>query len=119
MKLRSQLFGILALLSLAWLCYGFSATSSAFSNVMSTPIATSDGLDVDTAKAATALGAGIGSGLGITFFACTSLPFTLLFGLLAWRNSVGLKTQKRHEEMLEATRNQGKSTADILSNNQR
>jgi hypothetical protein len=104
MQLRSRLFGILALLSLAWLCYGFSATGSAFNSVVSTPVAGSSSLTASEANAARTAGAAIGGGLGLTFFACTSLPFTLLFGLLAWRNAAGYRNQKRHEELMDIER---------------
>lgn len=113
MKFRSRLFGLLALLSLAWLCYGVTATGSAFSSVVSTPERGSSSLSASDANAAKAVGATLGSGLSLTIFACTGLPFLLIFGLLSWRNSVGLKTQKRHEETLDAMRNSGKSVSDI------
>lgn len=104
MKFRSRLFGLLTLLSLAWLCYGITATGSAFSSVVSTPAPTSTYLNQSDANAARAVGATIGGGLGLTFFACTGLPFTLIFGLLAWRNAAGLRTQQRHEELMNIER---------------
>lgn len=104
MKFRSRLFGLLALLSLAWLCYGVTATSSAFNSVVSTPAATAGSLSQSDANAARAAGATIGSGISLTIFACTGLPLLLIFGLLSWRNSAGLRAKQRHEELLEVER---------------
>lgn len=107
MQFRARFFGVLAILALLWIVYGFVATSSAASNVMATPVAvaTDSVLSQSEAQAATNAGVALGTGLGIGIFACTGLPFLLIFGLLSWRNSVGLKTQKRHEETLAAMQN--------------
>ena len=107
MLFRARFFGLLALLSLAWIVYGFVATGNAASNVLSTPVASGSDtvLSKADAQAATNAGVALGTGLGLTVFACTGLPFLLVFGLLSWRNSVGLKTQKRHEETLDVMRN--------------
>lgn len=63
--------------------------------------------DGTTADAAFNAGAGIGGGLGVTFFACTGIPALLLFGLLSWRNGVGIKTEQRHREQIEALKGKG------------
>lgn len=105
MKFRSRLFGFLALLSLLWICYGVYASSSAFTQVVSATVTPSGTLDAETAQAARAAGAGIGAGLGLTVFLCSGLPFALLFGLLSWRNSVGLRKEQMHREQIEAIKN--------------
>ena len=37
---------------------------------------------------------------------CLFAPFLAFFSLMAWRNSVGLTTERRHQEQLEALRQQ-------------
>lgn len=106
MKFRSRLFGFLALLSLLWICYGVYASSSAFSQVVSATVTPSGTLDAETTNAARAAGAGIGAGLGLTVFLCSGLPFFVLFSLLSWRNSAGLRKEQMHKEQLDAIRKQ-------------
>lgn len=104
MRFRSRLFGVFALLALGWLCYGLYASSAAFQQVTTAPLPTSEVLSEETRQAATTVGAGLGAGLGITFFLCTGGFPLLLFGLLSWRNSEGLATERRHQEQLNALR---------------
>lgn len=85
------IWGVLTLLSLAWLCYGLLVSSSAYEQV--TQNATSE-----AAQAGVALGASMGVGL----FLCTGLPFLLIFGFLYWRNGVAMRNERQHAEMLRA-----------------
>lgn len=105
MKFRSRLFGVLALLSLAWICYGVFTASSVASNMLSATVTPAGNLDAETAQAARAAGVGIGAGIGLTFFLCSGLPLFVLFSLLSWRNSVGLRKEQMHREQLEAIKN--------------
>lgn len=105
MKFRSRLFGVLALLSLAWICYGMFTASSVASNMLSATVTPAGNLDAETARAARAAGVGIGAGIGLTFFLCSGLPLFVLFSLLSWRNSVGLRKEQMHREQLEAIKN--------------
>lgn len=54
MKFRSRLFGVLALLSLAWICYGMFTASSVASNMLSATVTPAGNLDAETARAARA-----------------------------------------------------------------
>lgn len=54
-------------------------------------------------------GSDIGTGLGVTVVLCLGGFFFGIFALLAWRNGVGLRTQRQHEEMLAAQRGAGAS----------
>lgn len=111
MKFRSRLFGVLALLSLAWMCYGVYASSSVASNLLEATVTPASGIDTETAQAARTVGVGIGAGIGLTFFLCSGIPFFLLFSLLSWRNSAGLRKEQMHQEQLNAIRDSGKSAA--------
>lgn len=48
----------------------------------------------------------VGEGIGVTIILCLSIPFFVAFALLAWRNSVGLRAEERHQEHIEALRQQ-------------
>jgi hypothetical protein len=100
LRFRKNLFLVLAVLALLWVCGGSALFSSAASDVAQTPAPTIQGLSQQEANSYRGLGAAIGGGLGITFFACTGLPLALLFGLLAWRNSAGITNERRHREAL-------------------
>lgn len=102
MKFRSRFFGVLFLLSIAWVCYGLSLSSAAFSNVVGATVTPSGNLTAEETQSLRTAGAGIGAGLGVTFFLCSGLPFALFFGLMSWRNSVGIKNEQRHKEQLDA-----------------
>lgn len=102
MKFRSRFFGVLFLVSLAWVCYGLTLSSAAFSNTVGVRVTPSGNLTAEDTQALRTAGAGIGAGLGVTFFLCSGLPFALFFGLMSWRNSVGLKNEQRHKEQLAA-----------------
>ena len=106
MKFRSRLFGVLALLALAWLCYGMFAYTSYFGTFLNraTPVP-SGSLSSEDRTAIQNAGATIGTGVGMTFVLCTGLPLLALFGLLSWRNGVGLRKEQMHREQLEAIKN--------------
>lgn len=98
MKFRSRLFGVLFIFALLWMCGGAALTSSAFQQTLNR----NPNADDTTANTAYAAGATIGGGIGLTFFLCSGLPFAALFGLLSWRNSVGLRREQMHKEQIEA-----------------
>lgn len=101
MRFRKWLFIVLALLALGWMVLGLSATSSAFQTGVARNAAL-EGVQQDAANTGTTIGAGLTS----TFTLCTGLPLLLLFSFLAWRNAVGIREKKRHEELLQATRHE-------------
>lgn len=96
MKFRQRLFWFLAFIALLWIAYGWSVSGNVYSNTIQQ-------MGTDAGRA----GVAIGAGLGLTAFLCTGLPLFMFFALLAWRNGVGLRTEKRHQEMLDATRSGG------------
>jgi hypothetical protein len=46
----------------------------------------------------------LGEGAGYGLIACVTIPFFAVFSLLAWRNAVGIRTEQRHQEQIEAMR---------------
>jgi hypothetical protein len=104
MGFRKNFFGVLAFLALAFMCYGFVGSSAVISNVVQTPVATTENLTQQEAEAARNTGLVIGTGLATTTTICVGLPFFILFALLSWRNAAGQRTERRHQEMLEVQR---------------
>jgi hypothetical protein len=104
MKFRKNLFTVLAFLSLAFMAYGFLATGAAVDEVTSTAVPTVEGSDAETTTAFRDAGVAVGAGVSITIFLCIGFPFFVVFSLLAWRNSAGLKAERRHQELLAAQR---------------
>jgi len=96
MRFRAQLFTILALISVLWLCGGSTLAIHSAQITASNPTA-----DIQY-KGAYAAGAGVGGAIVVTFFTCSGVPLLLLFLFLAWRNRVGIGIEKRHKEMLQA-----------------
>lgn len=92
-KFWRVVWGVLTLASMAWLCYGISISSSAYTTVASKSA-------TDAGKA----GAAIGASLGIGVFLCTGGLPLLFFGLLYWRNGVGLRNARRHQELIDVQR---------------
>lgn len=114
-RIWRNVWGVLALLSLGWICYGFTATGAAVSNVVGTPVPKSAGSDAQTAQAATAVGATIGGGLGIAFYACSGgVPF-LLFLFAYSRAGAAIRQGLQHQEMMEAIQKGGTPTAMLLA----
>src|SRR4051812_10066676 len=85
------LFALLALGSLCYICYGCTLTSSVVSSAMSTPAATLDSLRSSDAKTLWNTMATVSGSLSIIVFLCTGFPLMLIFGILAWRNSIGVR----------------------------
>lgn len=94
MKFRRNCFGIFSLLvliiAIAWVATGLSAS------------------DTPTETEAEEAGQTIGQGIGVTLILCITIPLFGLLALLSWRNDVGLKTERRHQEQLDAVRQQQK-----------
>lgn len=113
MRILRWFWGILVLLSILWIVYGFSASSTAYSNTVENNTAENE--------EAYEAGAAIGAGIGITFFLCTGIPVLLLSAILYWRNGVGmqrkkdaLETERRHQEqmaLMQAQIDKGKGSS--------
>ena len=102
MKFRRTLFTILALLALAWIVYGLFVSAQATSETIASA-ETRAGTNTEAFQA----GAAIGGTAAVTFFICSGAPFLLIFGLLAWRNGVGIQNERRHQETLAAMQAKG------------
>jgi ribosomal protein L40E len=93
MKFRRNLFGVLALLTLLLACVWIASGLST---------AEEDEVQSEAERA----GRSIGEGIGVTLIVCITVPFIALFALLSWRNDVGIKTERRHQEQLRAAQAQ-------------
>lgn len=91
LRIWRNIWGILALLSLAWMCYGLTASSSAFSQATETNSS-------ETYQA----GAAIGASMGIGVFICTGLPFLLIFLFAYGRAGASIRSERQHRETIEA-----------------
>ena len=106
MKFRKRLFYLFALLAIGWIIYGVAATGDAVNETVTQGSA----LRTESQQSATEAGAALGGGLSLIFFLCTGFPALLFFGMLGWRNSAGIVTERRHQEQLEAARGQARPT---------
>lgn len=97
MRFRSRLFGVLFILALLYTCGGLWYTSSIASRNIQ------DNSSQENTEARN-VGTGIGAGIIYAIVLCPGIPLLLLFGLLSWRNSAGLATERRHQEQLNALR---------------
>lgn len=88
------LWGILVLLSIGWMCVGFSVTSQSAQEV------DAEYNDAQS-EAASDLGVGVGASISLIFFVCTGLPAFLLSSVLYWRNGVKIREDKRHREQMD------------------
>ncbi len=104
MKFLSILFGLCALLSLAWLCGGTIVWQSGV-QIAQTPT-NADPSTVDIAKSIT-------GGLGVGFFACTGLPAAAIFALLSLACNGAYQTERRHQEMLTAQYNRNEALGNM------
>lgn len=100
MQFRARMFAIFFILSLLWIGYGIVVTGSAYSSVTKNAIDRNSTLSEKDQITLTQAGAAMGSGLVITTFLCTGIPAALFFGLLSWRNNVGIVNKQRHEESI-------------------
>lgn len=89
-----NIWGILTILSMGWMCYGVYASTVAYSEVAG-----------KTASEAGKGGAAIGASIGLTGFICVGAPFFILFVVLYWRNGVAIKRAQEHAEMMNALAN--------------
>ncbi len=93
MRFRKNCFSILALLmvvvAILWVASGVSESNK-----------------TETNSEAEETGKTIGQGIGVGLILCISIPLVFFFALMAWRNSVGLATERRHKEQLDALRGQ-------------
>lgn len=93
LKRWRTIWGILTLLSLAFICYGLVASANAFTE-------TTARNDSDAYVAGAAIGAGAGS---FIFLICGGIPF-LLFLVFYLRAGGAIRSEQHHQEMLEAVK---------------
>ena len=93
LKRWRTIWGILTLLSLAFICYGLTASANAFTR-------TTAGNDNEAFQAGAAIGASAGS---LIFIVCGGIPF-LLFLVFYLRAGGVIRSEQQHQEMLEAVK---------------
>lgn len=93
LKRWRMIWGILTLLSLAFICYSFVASANAFTK-------TAASNDNDAFQAGAAIGA---SASTLIFIICGGLPF-LLFLVFYLRTGGAIRSEQQHQEMLEAVK---------------
>ena len=93
MKFRQRLFWILAVLVVLYV-------SAAVLTDTNTSEICADASNTEVCNAAASVGAGIGT----TIVLCIGAFLFTVFALLAWRNGVGLATERRHQEQLAVAR---------------
>lgn len=91
MKFRARLFTGLALVAVAWIVVGLSATNNTLSNQLSKSTST-----------AYSVGTYTGAGIVTSFVLCTGIPLLLTFLFIAWRNRVALRNVQQHKEIIES-----------------
>jgi hypothetical protein len=120
MRARANLWSILRAIALLYTCGGICfavwASSSIASKdttelIQATEIAKNGTSDISTTQAAQGIAAAGFMGLGLPFVACTGIPLVTICALLAWRNRVGLITEKRHQEQIAAQMSQFQTMA--------
>lgn len=90
LRIWRNVWGVLTLLSFGWICYGLVISSTAYGEVAT------------GATSATQAGAAIGASLGLGVFLCTGLPFALLFLYAYGRAGASIRTERQHQEMMDA-----------------
>lgn len=96
LKRWRTIWGILTLLALGFICYGLTASASAFTK-------TAARNSSDAYQAGAAIGAGAGS---LIFIVCGGLPF-ILFLVFYLRAGGAIRSEQHHQEMLEAVKSKG------------
>ena len=94
MKFRRGCFTLLALLVLVGACLWFVSFAQ-------------EAEEIETESEAEEAGKTLGQGLGTLIIACPSAVLFIVFALLAWRNAVGIRTERRHQEHMETLRQSG------------
>lgn len=89
-----NIWGVLTILAMGWMCYGVYVSTMAYSEVAG-----------KTSSEAGKGGAAIGASIGLTGVLCTGVPFFVLFLVLYWRNGVAIKRAQEHAEMMTALQN--------------
>lgn len=90
-RIWRNVWGILTLLSLLWIGYGFTISSSAYETVAGR-----------TATEAGRAGAAIGASMGIGVFLCTGGGAFLFCLFLYARNGSAIRKEQQHAETLAA-----------------
>lgn len=97
-------FGVLVLLSIAWMVFGLFASGDAYTEVTTENAATAES---DLEIAAGEAGAAIGAGLGIIVFLCTGIPAFLFSLIIYWqmgrsiqRDKDQKEAERRHQELM-------------------
>lgn len=104
MKFRMWLFRILAALTVI---YVLVAASSAGEINTQSRAECEQQYTTQTQINACMTGTDLGTGLGVTVVLCIGGFFFTIFALMAWRNGVGLRTQRQHAELLAAQKGGG------------
>ena len=104
MRILRWFWGIVVILSILWMGFGFYASSTAYTETVEGNVEESEAYEA---------GAAIGAGIGLTVFFCTGIPFLLLGSILYWRNGVGMRRkveeqekERRHQEQLAMMQSQ-------------
>lgn len=101
MLFRARLFTVLAALCILWSICGTGYACTITASTVAKPTLEPGKTQVSDAYVA---GAGIGGSLVAAVFLCSGIPLLIIFALLAWRNRVGLRTEKFQSELVQATR---------------
>lgn len=91
LRLFRNVWGVLTLMSLGWICYGLMVSSQAYTEVAT-----------ETTSEAGQAGAAIGASMGMGIFICIGLPFLLLFLILYSRAGSAIRREEMHVEMMAA-----------------
>lgn len=100
MKFRSRLFSVFFVLALLWTCGGLWYTSG----IAARQLAENEERFTENQQAAATVGTATGATIFYAIILCTGIPALLLFGLLSWRNSAGIRKEQMHAEQLKAIR---------------
>jgi hypothetical protein len=98
MRFRKRLFTVLALLIGLGMCWLIGAAALNWGEFSDQTAAT--GGDREVAETVGAMAWLAESSV----YLCVGIPLFFLFALLGWRNSVGLREEKRHQERLQTGR---------------
>ncbi len=99
MKFRSRFFGVLFILALLWTCGGVWYVNGIAARLHNE---NTQEFESSSQRAAANVGTATGATLFYAIVLCTGIPALLLFGLLSWRNSAGLRREQMHKEQLDA-----------------
>lgn len=88
-----NIWGVMLLLTMGGTCAWLASAAGAFERVTG-----------DSASEAYRAGAALGTTAGMGVIACIAAPALLLFGVLYWRAGVAMRSERQHQETIEALR---------------